>query len=376
MTESADSNAVRLQMYLDTPIREHTPTLPQNRPLIGADLQIWRRNNELSSDEMKFLLSLASSKWGELCNKNANEVIPAEYEILIRAYDRFPDLMPLPPKVSAKEALSDLEVDPKQLSLLAGRESSSGHRWINYEHGLNIDAQAPTPSTQRIFLLMSAFSRNHNMNNVYINMVEEISQWRGLGKIRQSGTWKSEDERRHGKIKRLITTTFKKMSPLLKQVDKIFTSLSKAYEDGQVDLDTFDVASELYNRQVSTQFTAIQKYEELLKMHSKALNVKPAGLALPAATLKEVKLEQDCHFAATDWVELKEKEKLLKSDLAESNVRYKRLNKRLSKQPDDAKSAKAFEDTSAQIARIEDELGQMEKQFADLMTTITKVRKI
>ncbi len=377
LPETVDSNSLRLQTYLDKPLREHAPTLPQGRPLKGADLQIWRHTNQLSSDEMKFLLSLASSKWGELCNKNGNEVIPAEYEILIRVYDRFPDLMPLPPKVSAKDAMKDLEVGAKDLSLLAGRESTSGHRWVNYESGMSIDAQAPTPSTQRILLLMCAFSRHNNMKNVFINMVEDISEMRGLGKILTNGTWKSVDERRHGKIKRLITTSLKKLSPLHKQTGKIFAELSTAYEDGQIELETFDKATKLFNTECTNSYKPTEKYEQMLKLYAAEVSKSgSAELALPKDVLEQMNDEENCHFASMEWIELKEKEKQLNNELADARVRFTRLEKRLSKQPNDAKSKGAFDDVQNTIGSLENDLTELDRKVAELIDTIQKVRKL
>tara|TARA_R110002033_G_scaffold135713_4_gene175344 strand:- start:38735 stop:39664 length:930 start_codon:yes stop_codon:yes gene_type:complete len=176
--------------------------LPDNRPLTGEDLANWRSFKKISSADICWLLITPSSKWGEMTNKNKTSNVPPDVEILIRLWDRYPSLIPLPPVTTATKLREALDVQMRELGLLLGKEEISGHRWIKYETGDRSNGQNQTPLTRRLSLAIYLMCQS-NLSNKYINIVNTVSQLRGLGDILKAGTWKTPEDKTKLRIKRL-----------------------------------------------------------------------------------------------------------------------------------------------------------------------------
>ncbi|QIR16549.1 hypothetical protein [Shewanella aestuarii] len=146
-----------------------------------------------------------------MTNKNKTSVVPPDVEILIRLWDRYPSLMPLPPVVTATELRESLDVQMRELGLLLGKEEISGHRWIKYESGDRSNGQNQTPLTRRLSLCIYLMC-HANLSNKYLNLTNEVSQLRGLGNILESGSWKTKDDRIKLRIKRLFNKSAKDLA--------------------------------------------------------------------------------------------------------------------------------------------------------------------
>ncbi|MBO1897636.1 hypothetical protein HNW13_018015 [Shewanella sp. BF02_Schw] len=176
--------------------------LPDNRPLTGEDLANWRSFKKISSADICWLLITPSSKWGEMTNKNKTANVPPDVEILIRLWDRYPSLIPLPPVTTATKLRESLDVQMRELGLLLGKEEISGHRWIKYETGDRSNGQNQTPLTRRLSLAIFLMCQS-NLSNKYIKIVNTVSHLRGLGDILKAGTWKTPEDKIKLRIKRL-----------------------------------------------------------------------------------------------------------------------------------------------------------------------------
>lgn len=186
----------------------YVSTLPTDRPLMGKDIAQWRQTMNLSTAEICWLLSLPSTKWGLMIKENQDQPIHHEMELLVRTWDAHKHLIPLPQKISVTMLQDSLGVTPSDIGLLLGREEISGTRWVKNEMGDVHVGQAQTPLSQRLTLAVYQLSES-NQRNQYFQTLQMVGALRGIPDVLKSRTWKTAEERRISKIKRLVNSSAK-----------------------------------------------------------------------------------------------------------------------------------------------------------------------
>ncbi|MDI5833276.1 hypothetical protein OCF84_20880 (plasmid) [Shewanella xiamenensis] len=189
----------------------YVSTLPTDRPLMGKDIAQWRQTMNLSTAEICWLLSLPSTKWGLMIKENQDQPIHHEMELLVRTWDAHKHLIPLPQKVSISMLQDSLGVTPSDIGLLLGREEISGTRWVKNENGDVHVGQAQTPLSQRLTLAVYQLSES-NQRNQYFQTLMMVGALRGIPDVLKQRTWKTPEERRISKIKRLVNSSAKVLS--------------------------------------------------------------------------------------------------------------------------------------------------------------------
>jgi hypothetical protein len=189
----------------------YVSTLPNDRPLMGKDIAQWRQTMSLSSADICWLLSLPSTKWGVMTKHAQDEFVHHEMELLIRIWDANHHLIPLPEKVSVTKLKDSLGVSPSDIGLLLGREEISGVRWIKNEEGDVHVGQTQTPLSQRLTLAVYRLSEA-NQRNQFFHLIKMVGQLRGIPDVLKLRTWKTPAEKRIGKIRRLVNSSFKMLN--------------------------------------------------------------------------------------------------------------------------------------------------------------------
>ncbi|GGB66341.1 hypothetical protein GCM10011607_28740 [Shewanella inventionis] len=266
--------------------------LPDNRPLTGEDLANWRNFKKISSADICWLLITPSSKWGEMTNKNKTSNVPPDVEILIRLWDKYPSLIPLPAVVTATELREALDVQMRELGLLLGKEEISGHRWIKYESGDRSNGQNQTPLTRRLSLSIYLMCQA-NLSNKYLNIANTVSQLRGLGDILKAGTWKTKEDKARLRIKRLHNKVSKDIEKgvysdheliamqEVADITKEWTDLSEKIKEHNKLIDKLTAQSKLLLKRSSPKEVydnVIEKLsvynKELVDMHSRMASIE------------------------------------------------------------------------------------------------------
>lgn len=164
--------------------------IPYNRPAIGKDLQVFQRENGLTIDEARYLFGLTMNKWCDFVNKYGDEPISnTAVALLVRLYDEFPELIPEQKKATPAQLYGRiLEIDPeyteKRFSLLLGRESSNGFRWLKRE-----GAASPTVKRIAYHLYHDILRKGSRGLRQWENIVEMEARARGVENFWIAGRW-------------------------------------------------------------------------------------------------------------------------------------------------------------------------------------------
>lgn len=178
--------------------------IPENRPVIGSDLEDIRIMNGMSVADACWLFGMSPTKWTYVAKKGANQPVSSTLALLARALDRDPPIRLLPEMPNATEISSLLngvsEVDKKRLAIISGNEACGGYRW------LVLGTRQPA-ELQRLFyclkqrLLMAPKGRRVEVLADWFKTVENEARARGITDIFRTGSWTPDIERQNRKKK-------------------------------------------------------------------------------------------------------------------------------------------------------------------------------
>lgn len=111
-------------------------TVPEERPVVGKDLDNLRQVLGISTSDACWLFGLSMQKWGEFVHKKSHlPVDDPSLALLVRLIDNNPSLCEIPKNPDPESFYNLLniymKVDQKTFSLILGCDKSSGHRWIS-----------------------------------------------------------------------------------------------------------------------------------------------------------------------------------------------------------------------------------------------------
>lgn len=109
--------------------------IPDNRPVLGKDLDAVRQQFGLLTSDACWLFGLSITRWTQIVRKAAElPVKDPTLALLVRFLDQHPELPVIPKFPTASEAFelinSVQETDQKRLSVLFGSEASAAYRWL------------------------------------------------------------------------------------------------------------------------------------------------------------------------------------------------------------------------------------------------------
>lgn len=179
--------------------------IPINRPVIGHDLEDLREKLGVSSSDAAWLFGMSITKWMQVARKNASKPVKPSLALFVRMLDRHPDLNFLPRFPEPGEVFDKIsdtrKVTKKSLSVMLGREASSGYRWIT------AGGRSSPILGRLLLLLMSALDQKHtegestDILDDWSRMVETEANARGVPNVWAAGRWTMKHAAPKGDVK-------------------------------------------------------------------------------------------------------------------------------------------------------------------------------
>lgn len=149
--------------------------IPDDRPVLGKDLEVVRQQLGLLSSDMCFLLGVSMTRWMHICRRDADLPLnDPTMALLIRILDAHPELSILPTFPEPAEMLELLnkvqQVDGKKaFPVMLGSDASAGYRWLQ-----NGGKQGPAVSRLMLCLKLALQAKAPE------NRGEVLDNWRDV----------------------------------------------------------------------------------------------------------------------------------------------------------------------------------------------------
>lgn len=176
--------------------------IPEDRPVIGADLVDLKQKLKLDVMDVLWLFGLSMPAWSKLKSKEKNEPVnDMALALLVRYLDKYPESSTVQPAMTPTDfynnlpvynqmeheflRLSDSQLENMGLvGLLLGRNENSAHRWINkggkfypvvsrYIEVIDNDIRRNVMSLNKVCALTMI---EYNARNMPAKPVEEIAK--------------------------------------------------------------------------------------------------------------------------------------------------------------------------------------------------------
>jgi hypothetical protein len=164
------------------------PTIPLDRPVLGRDLEALREKLNRTALECCFLLGIPLTTWADWKRHEDNPLPNPTAALAVRLYDRFPELAPAEPNPAVlRERLTETtgrRMTLAELSLLLGREKTSGYRWQTRGE--------PSLTVSRLIRGLMQLLENQGPGGLdaYLDLVKGEALARGISDLREAGAWK------------------------------------------------------------------------------------------------------------------------------------------------------------------------------------------
>lgn len=171
--------------------------IPDNRPVLGRDLESVRQAFGLLTSEACYLFGISISKWTIIVRKNPEKQIDdASLALLVRFLDEHPELSVVPKFPLPHEFFHKLNsitpIDQKRFAILFGAESSAGYRWLRNPSSRH------SPFVIRLMYYMQQslagkdVVESEKVLNKWVDVVTEEGRNRGVSDVLRDGTWNQE----------------------------------------------------------------------------------------------------------------------------------------------------------------------------------------
>jgi hypothetical protein len=166
---------------------EVIPPIPTDRPVLGKDLETLRARLDCTSLECCALLGIPLTTWSTWKNREDEPIPNPTAALTLRLYDRFPELVPTNPTPEELRVLlvqvTGRKIPVSELSLLLGREKTSGHRWR--ERG------APSVPVSRLMGILQRLLETKYLSGFveYRTLLEREAAARGIPNLLEAGSW-------------------------------------------------------------------------------------------------------------------------------------------------------------------------------------------
>lgn len=167
--------------------------IPVNRPVIGYDLEDLREKLGISSADAAWLFGMSITKWMLTARKSADKPVKPSLALFVRLLDRHPELNFLPKFPEPGDVFDKIsggkKMTKKRLSVMLGREASSGYRWITA-------GGRSSPILGRLLLLLllaldhkKGGDDSSSILEEWDRMVETEALARGVPNVWATGRW-------------------------------------------------------------------------------------------------------------------------------------------------------------------------------------------
>tara|TARA_R110001583_G_scaffold18497_11_gene73508 strand:+ start:1298 stop:1822 length:525 start_codon:yes stop_codon:yes gene_type:complete len=162
-------------------------TLPEDRPVIGMDLELMRTAMGFKVDEAKWVFGLNQVQWrrytvDELMVPISNPTVA----LLLRLFSRRPDLIPFPPAADPEKLMEMASLNRRRLSLMLGKDASAANKWLN--QGVELSGNVRRLAK----LLENAIVEDPAWADEWIGEVDREAQRRGIPDLWHAGGWKKQ----------------------------------------------------------------------------------------------------------------------------------------------------------------------------------------
>lgn len=181
----------------------NTFVLPQDRPLVGADLLALQTKFGCQVDELLFAFKMSPNRWSQVSKKQATQTVSPNIELVARVYDQWPETWPIKetPKLKALKEVLDIN-KISDLGLFFGKDGITGSRWLQGE------AEAERESGRKVNKAGSHGTAplvKLQTNNLYklgtegrrdelVALINGCAKLRGIDDIWKRGSWVTDHE--------------------------------------------------------------------------------------------------------------------------------------------------------------------------------------
>jgi hypothetical protein len=187
-----DARRLKRDRPFKTRLTMTPPAIPRDRPVLGKDLITFQSRLQCSAQDCCCLLGIPSSTWSAWKHRPDDPIPSVTVALAIRLYDQRPELAvrhPTPEELRALlEQITGRPFPRTLLSVLLGRERTSGYRWT----------RRGRPSTRVVALIAPLIQllKREGLEalDAYRALVEAEASERGVKDIWTTGIWSSEKE--------------------------------------------------------------------------------------------------------------------------------------------------------------------------------------
>lgn len=171
--------------------------IDKNRPVCGADMERLRQKLGVTVEDMCYMIGISMPRWGLLVRRNGDKPLrDVTTSLIVRYIDKHIDDSYLPKMPTPHDLFERMESDQvvinalgsvnmKTISVMLGRESTSGHRWL-------VTGRGPSPSILRASLVISNILSGSNPEiglQEWLGVINEEARARGVSDIWKAGKW-------------------------------------------------------------------------------------------------------------------------------------------------------------------------------------------
>ena len=167
--------------------------IPDNRPVLGRDLDAVRQEFGLLTNDIIWVLSMSITRWTQIVRQAPDEPVKdPTLALLVRFLAQHPELAVVPKQPSAAELFALMneaaDVEPKRFATYLGAESSAAYRWMKS------DARPSSTVTRLMHFMKTALLMQDNAGRTQMledwrKTVEQEAKARGVDDVFKSGRW-------------------------------------------------------------------------------------------------------------------------------------------------------------------------------------------
>ena len=178
--------------------------ISRTEPVTARHLKDLRSALRLTTDDTKFAFGLASNRLIEMTSDKSDRLDEPlsrpNVAMLVRLYNQYPDLVPVPERLLAREVYYQIGGHMKRFSLLLGMEGAAAFRWLRRNDpseslGSVTSDSLLSPTTERLARILLKFF-DEGRQREWVQMVEGEALSRGVSDIFRTGSWTTKEEKR------------------------------------------------------------------------------------------------------------------------------------------------------------------------------------
>jgi len=160
--------------------------IPDDRPVIGMDLDMMRSTTGFKVDEICWIMGINARQWIQYTKHAPMDPIPnPTVALLLRLYARKPHLIPTPPSIDPKRLLEESGLSRGDLSLMLGKHSTIASKWC--KQGVHLSGNVRRLATH---MLEAIKEEGEAWQEDWREMVETEAKLREIDDIWEAKSWK------------------------------------------------------------------------------------------------------------------------------------------------------------------------------------------